>query len=93
MHPDVIVLDMNFGAGRDSGEEGIQWLQKIKELEPNVPVVTMTAYGDVGIAVQALKSLGPVILSKSLGEMKRWSPPFRGPMHRLVLSKRWSDWR
>ncbi len=54
--PDVIVLDMNFGAGRDSGEEGITWLKKIKELEPNVPVVTMTAYGDVGIAVEALKS-------------------------------------
>ena len=54
--PDVIILDMNFGAGRDSGEEGITWLKKIKELEPNTPVVTMTAYGDVGIAVEALKS-------------------------------------
>ena len=55
-HPDVVLLDMNFGAGRDTGEEGLEWLAKIKELQPQVPVVTMTAYGDVSIAVKALKA-------------------------------------
>ncbi len=54
--PDVVVLDMNFGKGRDSGEEGLEWISKVKELRPQVPVVTMTAYGDVGIAVEALKA-------------------------------------
>lgn len=54
--PDVILLDMNFGAGRDTGKEGLEWIQKIKELHENIPIVCMTAYGDVSIAVQALKS-------------------------------------
>lgn len=54
--PDVVILDMNFGKGRDSGSEGLEWLGKVKEIMPQVPVVTMTAYGDVGIAVEALKS-------------------------------------
>ncbi len=54
--PDVIVLDMNFGAGQDTGQEGLDWLRKIKEIDEKVPVVTMTAYGDVSIAVEALKT-------------------------------------
>lgn len=54
--PDVIILDMNFGKGRDSGAEGLEWLKKIKELAPAIPVVTMTAYSDVNIAVEALKA-------------------------------------
>lgn len=54
--PDVVLLDMNFGKGRDSGKEGLEWIGKIKEISSNVPVVTMTAYGDVQIAVEALKT-------------------------------------
>ena len=54
--PDVIMLDMNFGKGRDTGAEGLEWLKKIKELSPSTPVVTMTAYSDVNIAVEALKA-------------------------------------
>ena len=55
-NPDLVLLDMNFGKGRDSGKEGLEWIGKIKEISPNVPVVTMTAYGDVQIAVEALKT-------------------------------------
>ncbi|MCL4124985.1 UNVERIFIED_CONTAM: hypothetical protein GTU68_025815 [Idotea baltica] len=47
---------MNFGKGRDSGREGLEWLLKIKELSAETPVITMTAYSDVNIAVEALKS-------------------------------------
>lgn len=54
--PDVVILDMNFGKGRDSGAEGLEWIKKIKELSPQTPVVTMTAYSDVSIAVEALKA-------------------------------------
>ncbi|NND34365.1 MAG: sigma-54-dependent Fis family transcriptional regulator [Saprospiraceae bacterium] len=54
--PDIVLLDMNFGKGRDSGSEGLEWLKKIKTLSPSTPVITMTAYSDVGIAVEALKS-------------------------------------
>ena len=54
--PDVVLLDMNFGKGRDSGKEGLEWLLKVKEIMPQIPVVTMTAYSDVQIAVEALKT-------------------------------------
>ena len=54
--PDVVLLDMNFGKGRDDGAEGLHWLRKIKELRPDVSVVMMTAYSDVSLAVEALKS-------------------------------------
>jgi len=54
--PDVVLLDMNFGKGRDDGAEGLYWLRKIKELRPDVSVVMMTAYSDVSLAVEALKS-------------------------------------
>ena len=52
---DVVLLDMNFRPGETSGKEGIKWLQKIIELDPNTSVILMTAYGGVDIAVQAIK--------------------------------------
>ena len=56
LSPDVILLDMNFAAGRDDGREGILWLNRIKEMAPSIPVIMMTAYSDVGIAVDTLKA-------------------------------------
>ena len=52
---DVILLDMNFSAGVNSGNEGLYWLSRIKELQPELEVVLFTAYGDVELAVKALK--------------------------------------
>jgi DNA-binding NtrC family response regulator len=52
---DVIFLDMNFAKGATSGEEGFQWLDKILEIDPNAVVVLITAYGDVEMAVKAIK--------------------------------------
>lgn len=52
----IVVLDMNFSAGVNSGNEGIFWLGKIKEIVPEISVVMITAYGDVEIAVKALKA-------------------------------------
>ncbi|NIR52270.1 sigma-54-dependent Fis family transcriptional regulator [candidate division KSB1 bacterium] len=52
---DVILLDMNFAKGASSGEEGFYWLNKITELDPAVVVVLITAYGDVELAVRAIK--------------------------------------
>ena len=54
--PNVVLLDMNFTAGKTKGEEGITWLKKIKELQPDLPVVMMTAYSDVETAIQTIKS-------------------------------------
>ena len=52
---DVILLDMNFVAGVNSGNEGIFWLGEIKKLKPEVQVVMITAFGDIELAVKALK--------------------------------------
>jgi two-component system response regulator HydG len=52
---DVILLDMNFKPGDTSGEEGLQWLGKILKLDPELNVIIITAYGDVNVAVRAMK--------------------------------------
>jgi DNA-binding NtrC family response regulator len=52
---DVILLDMNFSAGINSGNEGIYWLNIILKSDPMAVVVMMTAYADVDLAVRAIK--------------------------------------
>lgn len=52
---DVILLDMNFSKDTTSGKEGFEWLKQIKEREPNAVVIMITAFGDVEMAVRALK--------------------------------------
>ncbi|MBN2416098.1 sigma-54-dependent Fis family transcriptional regulator [bacterium] len=52
---DVILLDMNYSQDVTSGTEGFQWLQKILEIRPSAIVVMITAYGDVEMAVRAIK--------------------------------------
>ena len=52
---DVIFLDMNFAKGATSGKEGFQWLNQILEFDPSAVVVLITAFGDVEMAVRAIK--------------------------------------
>ncbi len=51
----LVLLDMNFSAGVNTGNEGIYWLNEIKKLHPEMSVVMITAYGDVELAVKAVK--------------------------------------
>ncbi len=53
---DVILLDMNFNKGINDGEEGFQWLDKILKIDPQAVVILITAYGEVDLAVKAMKS-------------------------------------
>lgn len=53
---DVVILDMNFSAGINNGNEGLYWLKHIHEIAPQLPIVMLTAYGDVELAVKALKN-------------------------------------
>lgn len=53
---DAIVLDMNFQRDVSSGREGFAWLDRILDLDPNARVVLFTAYGDVEMAVRAIKA-------------------------------------
>lgn len=52
---DVVLLDMNFTRGLTSGEEGFYWLRKIKELSVDTQVIMATAYGEIDLAVEAIK--------------------------------------
>ena len=52
---DTILLDMNFKAGINTGNEGLYWLQRIHEIDPTISVVMITAHGDVELAVKAVK--------------------------------------
>jgi DNA-binding NtrC family response regulator len=52
---DVFLIDMNFAIGRNTGAEGLRWLEHILALDPDAVVVLMTAFGDLNIAVQAMR--------------------------------------
>jgi DNA-binding NtrC family response regulator len=52
---DVILLDMNFTTGVTSGKEGLVWLKTIKSIDSQAQVLVMTAYGDISLAVSAIK--------------------------------------
>jgi DNA-binding NtrC family response regulator len=52
---DVILLDMNFSAGVNTGNEGIYWLKSILKSDPSAVVVMITAYADFDLAVRAIK--------------------------------------
>jgi len=52
---DIILLDMNFTKGKNDGEEGLYWLNRILEIDSGVVVIFITAYGDVDLAVKAMK--------------------------------------
>ena len=52
---DLILLDMNFSRGITSGKEGLEWLERILQIDPEARVITTTAYGEIDLAVQAMK--------------------------------------
>jgi len=52
---DAVLLDMNFVTGRNTGSEGLFWLAQIRKNDPFVSVIMITAYGDVDLAVEAMK--------------------------------------
>ena len=52
---DLVILDMNFNGVVNTGNEGIFWLNKIKQQSPSSEVVLITAYGDIDLAIRSLK--------------------------------------
>lgn len=52
---DIVLLDMNFSSGINSGNEGLYWLREIKRLRPQIEVVLFTAYADINLAVTGIK--------------------------------------
>jgi len=52
---DILLLDMNYSTGVNDGQEGLFWLKMILEMDPSVVIILITAYGDVELAVRAIK--------------------------------------
>ena len=52
---DALLLDMNFGPGESSGQQGLEWLERTVELDADLGIVMITAHGSVNAAVEAMK--------------------------------------
>ena len=61
---DLILLDMNFSAGEVDGSEGVKWMHRIAEISPSTPVIMITAYGHIDMAVKAMKEGATDFVSK-----------------------------
>jgi DNA-binding NtrC family response regulator len=67
---DVVILDMNFNSVINTGNEGVFWLTKIKEIDKEIIVILITAYGGLDLAVRALKKGASDFLVKPWGNQK-----------------------
>lgn len=65
---DIILLDMNFAIGETSGQEGMYWLQEIMKKDPLAIVIVITAFGDIELAVEAMKQGATDFITKP------WNP-------------------
>jgi len=52
---DVVLLDMNFAAGYNTGNEGFYWMNKLLDLDSDAVIILITAYGDIDLAIRAIK--------------------------------------
>lgn len=52
---DIVLLDMNYVSSINSGNEGLFWLRNVKEMQREVMVIMITAYGDIDLAIRSLK--------------------------------------
>jgi DNA-binding NtrC family response regulator len=87
---DVILLDMNFSAGINSGNEGIFWLKEIKKADEDAVVILITAYGDIELAVRAMKEGATDFIQKPFDPVKLVSTvksAYQLRMSKLQVSK------
>jgi len=52
---DIVLMDLNYARDTTSGSEGLDLLNKIRAVDPTLPVVVMTAWGSVDLAVEAMR--------------------------------------
>lgn len=78
LHPDVVLLDMNFTRDAISGEEGFEWLEHILHRDAQAVVILMTAYADADKAVRALKSGATDFITKPWDNSKLLATLFAG---------------
>ncbi len=84
---DIILLDMNFSAGRHSGNEGIFWLREILKIDPHAVIILITAYGKVELAVDTIKEGAFDFILKPWDNSKLLATINAGIKHRKSNSK------
>lgn len=52
---DLVLMDLNYARDTTSGQEGLELLQKLQAVDPTLPVVVMTAWASVDVAVEAMR--------------------------------------
>ncbi len=67
---DIILLDMNFSAGVNTGNEGLFWLKEIIKEDPDAVIILITAYGDIELAVKAMKEGATDFIQKPFDTVK-----------------------
>lgn len=92
---DIILLDMNFSLGVNNGQEGLLWVQAVHRRHPNIPIVLMTAYTDVKLAVKGLKSGAVDFVTKPWDnhELVRVLKYLRMPSMPIPRWYRWRRWK
>ena len=61
---DVLILDMNYSAGSNEGIEGLHWIKQLHHLDPSISIVALTAYGEIDLAVKAVRAGAIEFVSK-----------------------------
>ena len=67
---DVVLLDMNFAAGINTGNEGFYWMNRILEADPDSSIILITAFGDVELAIRAIREGASDFILKSWDKEK-----------------------
>jgi DNA-binding NtrC family response regulator len=87
---DLILLDMNFSAGINTGNEGLFWLKEILKYDADAVVILITAYGDIELAVKAMKEGATDFIQKPFDPVKLVSTvksSYQLRMSKLQVSK------
>lgn len=84
---DVILLDMNFSAGVNSGNEGIFWMNQILKKDPDAVIVFITAYGEIELAVNAIQSGATDFIEKAQDEEQILATIIKGYQKRIAQQK------
>ncbi len=82
---DVVLLDMNFGAGKQNGNEGLFWLDSIRKMNQTIQVVLITAFGDYELVVEGVKRSAFDFLTKPWSNEKLITTVLAAIRHRCSL--------
>src|SRR5262245_5790660 len=61
---DVLLIDLNYARDTTSGDEGLELLSRIRQIDSSLPVVLMTAWGSIDLAVEAMQGGGRDFVQK-----------------------------